>query len=70
MLKILIQKLVQFFILSEFDMEDNLVLFLDKARKYMLILYAFNIEEFILVKFLPKGFIGDQVFALPMKESW
>jgi hypothetical protein len=35
--------------------------FLDEARKSMLILYAFNIEEFIMEKYLPKGFTKEQV---------
>ena len=56
--------------LPEFDMEDNLGTFLDKARKHMLILYAFNIEEFIMEKYLPKGLSRKQVFELPLKEIW
>ena len=56
--------------LPEFDIEDTFKVFLEKSRKHMLILYAFNIEEFIMEKYLPKGFTREQVFAMPLKDLW
>ena len=56
--------------LPEFDMNDNLETFLEKARKHMLILYAFNIEEFIMEKYAPKGLTREQIFALPLEDLW
>ena len=40
--------------LPEFDLEDTFGVFLEKARKNMFFLYAFNVEEFIMEKYQKK----------------
>jgi hypothetical protein len=30
--------------------------------------YAFNIEEFIMEKYMPKGFAREQIFGMQLKE--
>jgi hypothetical protein len=36
----------------------------------MQILYAFNVEEFIMEIYLSKGYTREQVFSLPLKDIW
>jgi hypothetical protein len=56
--------------LPEFDIEDTFRVFLEKARKHMLILYAFNIEDFIIEKYQAKGLSREKIFDLPLKDLW
>jgi hypothetical protein len=44
--------------------------FLRKARKFNMFYYAFNVEEFIIEKYMLKGLSREQIFKLPLRELW
>ena len=50
--------------------EDSIKVFLQKSIRLNLILYAENVEEFLLNKYLAEGYTKEQILDMKLKEVW
>jgi hypothetical protein len=52
------------------NFDDSLEVFLKKAIRINLVLYAENVEEFVLKKFRAQGFSEKEIYSMRMKRLW
>ena len=52
------------------DLEDSLAVFLRNAIRINLVLYAENVEEFLLKKYGAKGYTEEQILSMKLKTVW
>ena len=50
--------------------DDSIKVFLQKSIRVNLILYAENVEEFLLKKYLKKGYSKEQILNMKLKTVW
>ena len=51
-------------------LEDSIKVFLQKSIRLNLILYAENVEEFLLKKFGAEGYSKEQILNMKLKTVW
>ena len=51
-------------------LEDSIKVFLQKSIRLNLILYAENIEEFLLTKYRAEGYSKEQILNMKLKTVW
>ena len=50
--------------------EDSIKVFLQKSIRVNLVLYAENVEEFLLKKYLKEGYTKEQILNMKLKTVW
>ena len=79
MLKILFLSILQLnILLNQFlypvcmsvSFDDSIKVFLQKSVKLNLVLYAENVEEFLLKKYLAEGCTKEQILNMKLKDVW
>ena len=50
--------------------DDSIKVFLQKSIRLNLILYAENVEEFLLKKYLKEGYSKEQILNMKLKTVW
>ena len=50
--------------------EDSIKVFLQKSIRLNLVLYAENVEEFLLNKYLAEGYSKEQILNMKLKTVW
>ena len=51
-------------------LNDSIKVFLQKSVRLNLVLYAENVEEFLLKKYLKEGYSKGQIFNMKLKTVW
>ena len=51
-------------------LEDSLKVFLQKSIRLNLVLYAENVEEFLLTKYRAEGYRKEQILNMKLKTVW
>ena len=51
-------------------LDDSVKVFLQKSIRLNLVLYAENIEEFLLKKYLAEGYSKEQILNMKLKTVW
>ena len=64
--------LSQFFypVCMSVSFDDSIKVFLQKSIRLNLILYAENVEEFLLKKYGAEGYSKEQILNMKLKEVW
>ena len=52
------------------SLDDSIKVFLQKSIRLNLILYAENVEEFLLKKYLKEGYTKEQIYNMKLKTVW
>ena len=50
--------------------DDSIKVFLQKSIRLNLVLYAENVEEFLLKKYGAKGYSKEQILNMKLKTVW
>ena len=50
--------------------DDSIKVFLQKSVRLNLVLYAENVEEFLLKKYEAEGYTKDQIYKMKLKTVW
>ena len=50
--------------------DDSIKVFLQKSIRLNLVLYAENVEEFPLKKYLKEGYTKEQIYSMKLKTVW
>ena len=53
-----------------YPLEDSIKVFLQKSVRLNLILYAENVEEFLLKKYGAEGYTEEQIYSMKLKTVW
>ena len=51
-------------------LDDSIKVFLQKSIRVNLVLYAENVEEFLLKKYLKEGYSKEQIYKMKLKTVW
>ena len=51
-------------------LDDSIKVFLQKSIRLNLVLYAENVEEFLLKKYLKEGYSKEQIYNMKLKDVW
>ena len=69
MLNILLS-LISYPVCMSVTMDDSIKVFLKKSVRVNLVLYAENVEEFLLTKYLAEGYSKEQILNMKLKTVW
>ncbi|MBK5133742.1 hypothetical protein JJE00_04850 [Candidatus Bathyarchaeota archaeon] len=50
--------------------DDSIKVFLQKSIRLNLVLYAENVEEFLLKKYLREGYSKEQILNMKLRDVW
>ena len=53
-----------------YPLEDSIKVFLQKSVRLNLILYAENVEEFLLKKYGAEGYTEEQIYSMKLETVW